>query len=137
MDGGVFGLLGLISLHRGAVEYDLRQRFQIGLRDVGDRVTLSEVARLVVILRSDPSSAIAAALEGWDYPISREALLIADLYDLTVLANSDSKKGRPKPHPGRPFKSDDHRERKYGDTGGRTRAEVVEILNALGHSLPV
>ena len=137
MDGGIFGLLGLISLHRGAVEYDLRARFGIGLRDVGETVTLSEMARLVVILRADPSSAIASALEGWDYPISREALAILDLYDVTVLANSDTKKGRPKPHGGRPFKLNDRQERKFGDTGGRTRAEVAEILNRLGHNIPV
>ena len=137
MDGGIFGLLGLIRLHRGAVEYDLRARFGLGLRDVGQRVTLSEVARLVVILRADPSSAIAAALEGWDYPISREALILLDHYDLDVRINSDSKKGRPKPHPGRPFKLDDRQERRYGNTGGRSREEVVKILNSMGHSLPV
>ena len=137
MDGGIFGLLGLIRDHRGAVEYDLRHRFGLGLRDVGGTVTLSEVARLVVILRADPSSAIAAALEGWDFPISREALAIYDLYDLTVLANSDTKKGKPKPRPGRPFPMTDRQERKWGNTGGRTREEVVAILNGLGHNLPV
>lgn len=98
---------------------------------------MSEVARLVVILRADPSSAIAAALEGWEFPISREALAIYDLYDLTVIANSDTKKGKPKPRPGRPFPMNDRQERKWGNTGGRTREEVVAILNGLGHNLPV
>lgn len=104
---------------------------------MGDRITLSELARLAVILRSDPSSAITAALEGWDYPIDRTTLAIYDLFDVTVMANSDSKKGRPEPHGGRPFRTDRRDVRKYGDTGGRSRAEVVAILNALGHSLPV
>lgn len=137
MDGGIFGLLGLIARHRGAVEYDLRQRFGLGLRDVGDRITLAEIARLAVILRRDPSSAVAAALEGWDYPISREALAILDLYDLTMAANSDGKKGTPKPHGGRPWPLDNKQERRWGNTGGRSREEVVAILNAHGHSLPV
>ena len=137
MDGGIFGLLGLIARHRGAVEYDLRARFGLGLRDVGDRVTIFEVARLVVILRNDPSSAIAAALEGWDYPISREALAILDLYDRFVEANSDPKKGRAKPHPARPMKVDDKQRQRIGNTGGRTRAEIVEILRGLGHNIPV
>ncbi|WP_051549262.1 hypothetical protein [Nocardioides sp. URHA0032] len=104
---------------------------------MGDRITLAEVARLAVILRRDPSSAVAAALEGWDYPISREALAILDLYDLTMAANNDSKKGRPKPHGGRPWPLDNKQERRWGNTGGRSREEVVAILNALGHSLPV
>jgi len=95
------------------------------------------VARLVVICRSDPSSAIAAALEGWDYPISREALAILDLFDLTVAANSDPKKPRPAPHSGRPYKPDDKTRQRFGDTGGRSRDEVVAILNGLGHNLPV
>ena len=60
-----------------------------------------------------------------------------DLFDVTVMANTDSKNGRPKPHNGRPFTIEDRERKRYGNTGGRTRAEVVEILNALGHSLPV
>lgn len=136
MDGGVFGLLRLIALHRGAVEYDLRQRFRIGLRDIGDTVTLFEVARLVVILRKDPSSAIASTLEGWEYPVSREALILMDHYDLDRALNHDPKKGKADRYP-RPYEVDDRQRRKYGNTGGRTRAEIVEILNGMGHNLPV
>lgn len=137
MAGGIFGLLGLIRDHRGAVEYDLRHRFGLGLRDVGDTIALSEMGRLVRILRSDPSSAIAAALEGWDFPISREALIFMDLFDVTVMANSDSKKGKPKPHGGRPYKIERANVQKFGDRAGRTDAEVKEILNSLGHNIPV
>lgn len=137
MDGGIFGLLGLIAAHRGAVEYDLRHRFGLGLRDVGDRATLAEVARLVVILRSDPSSAISAALEGWDFPIDRTALILMDLFDVEVMSNSDPKKGKPKPHPGRPYKIDDRKRQRIGDTGGRSPEEIASILRGLGHNLPV
>ena len=90
------------------------------------------------ILRNDPSSQIAAAIEGWDHPITREALALFDVYDVTVAANSDKRK-RPKPHPGRPFKLNaaTQGERQRGDAGGRSREEVIRILNSLGHNLPV
>lgn len=100
-------------------------------------MTWGEAIRLAGVLTRDPSSAIAAALAGWAYPITHEALALYDLFDVTVIANSDSKKGRPKPHAGRPFKMDDRSKQKYGNTGGRSRAEVVEILNSMGHNLPV
>lgn len=111
MDGGIWGLLVLARDHRGAVEYDLSTRFPSrcprGLRSVGDTITLTELARLVAILRNDPSSAIVAALSGWEYPMSREALVLADLFDLThsmAWAQGGGKGSRPKPYP-RPFSS--------------------------------
>lgn len=134
MDGGIFGLLELIREHRGAVEYDLRQRFGLSLRDVGREVSLWEIARLVVIVRQDPSSAIAAAMEGWTHPVSREALILMDLFDLELTINS---KRKPKPHPGRPWTQDGPTRERKGNVAGRSRAEVVEILNAHGHQLPV
>ena len=130
MAGGTAGLLGLIKRDRGAVEYDLRQRFGLGLRDVGERITLAELARLVAILRNDPSSMIAASIEGWNYPMSREAAIFADLYDLQY-AKTGAKKRIQYP---RPWKRDKNTQR-YGNTGGRTRAEVIAILNAHGHAL--
>lgn len=100
-----------------------------GLRSVGETITLWELARLVRILRSDPSSALTAALEGWDFPISREALALYDLFDLTVAANTDSKKGKPPPHPGRPFTIDEtSSSRSRGDAAGRSPEQVMTIL---------
>jgi hypothetical protein len=46
-------------------------------------------------LASDPSSRIAAALNGWDYPLSREALILADLFDATAAVHFK----KPKPYP--------------------------------------
>lgn len=60
-----------------------------------------------------------------------------DLYDLTALVNSDPKKGRPKPHTARPYKTETRSQQHIGDMGNRTRAEVVEILRGLGHNIPV
>lgn len=59
-----------------------------------------EAWRLTQKLASDPSSWLAAALNDWPYPLSREAMVTADLYDLQHQAKS---KRRPKPHPIRPW----------------------------------
>lgn len=96
-----------------------------------------EALRLVRLLRKDTTSQFAASMEGWDFPVDRGTLATLDVYDLTVAANSDPKKGRLDPHPGRPYKLTDPRKReKYGDTAGRSNAEVISILKKLGHNLP-
>lgn len=99
---------------------------------MGDTVTLLELARMVVILRKDPSSQTAAAMEGWGHPLSREGWMLADLIDTTGAASAGKKW---KTYEGRPLKPKDGR-KKWGNTGGRTRPEVVAILNARGHNLP-
>lgn len=139
MDGGIFGLLGLIAQHRGAVEYDWRTRFRCGLSVIGDGMSLPEAARLALILRSDPSSMIAAAMEGWEYPVSRAEIIALDTYDLTLQLNWDRKKNGPAPlHHLRPGKPQDDRQRtRRGDTKGRTTAEVIAILRHHGHGVPV
>ena len=100
-------------------------------------MTFGEALRLVKLLRADTTSQIAAACEGWDFPTTREHLAILDLFDITMLVNSDTKKGRPKPHNGRPKEIESRDVKRYGNTGGRTREQVVKILNDMGHSLPV
>lgn len=96
-----------------------------------------EAIRLIRLLRKDTTSQFAAALEGWEFPIDRGTLATLDLFDLTVLANSDRKKGKPTPHPMRPYKTDTRDRQRIGNPGNRTRAEVVEILRGLGHNIPV
>lgn len=85
-----------------------------------------EAIRLLSILRADPSSMTAASFEGWDYPITQETIVLADIFDLEHLVNSDPKRPRPKPHSIRPFKMVD--QKKYGNTAGRSDAEVRAIL---------
>ena len=88
-----------------------------------------EAVRLVSILRADPSSMLAAAMEGWAYPFSRTEALLADLYDLEY-AKAGVK--RPKPYP-RPYKAVKQSTRR-GDVAGRTNAEVIDILRGRGES---
>ena len=132
MDGGIVGLLGLITDHRGAVEYDFRARFGFGLSEVGARITITEAARLAYRLERDPSSWTFAASQGWTYPLDRDALLLADLLDRFTQVNFK----KPKPYP-RPWDTGGPKVQRHGNVGKRTRAEVIEILNAHGHSLPV
>lgn len=133
--GGIFGLLDLIEEHRGAVEYDWRTRFHLPASSIGHECGWGEALRLAQILRADPSSMIAAALEGWDHPISRESLILMDQFDLDVRVATGGK-GNPKPHPMRPGKQDDRTRERKGNVAGRSRAEVIAILNAHGHNLP-
>lgn len=137
MDGGIFRLLRVVAQHRGAVEYDLRFRFRLGLRDVGHTVSIFEVARLMAIVQADPSSATAAAVEGWTHPISREALILMDIFDLDMAAATGGK-GKQKPHPGRPFPQGKVTTGdRVGDPGTRTREDLVAHFRKLGHNLPV
>lgn len=130
--GGILGLLDLIEEHRGAVEYDWRSRFGLGLAaSVPSVVGWGEAVRLVRVLASDPSSQLAAALQGWAYPLERTGWMLADLIDVQI-AKSGAKRATPYPRP-----TPSRRRQKWGDTGGRSRAEVVSILNQLGHTLPV
>lgn len=91
---------------------------------IGVEMPWDEAVRLGAILRADPSSMLAAALEGWDHPISREALVLMDLFDLEHTVNT---KKPPKPHPGRPWK-DQGKKQRMGNVGRRTPEQVRELL---------
>lgn len=129
MDGKSWGLLGVLRDYRGAVEYDISTRFPgrcpRGLRSVGDTITLAEMARLVEILRSDPSSALASAVEGWDHPVSREAAVLMDLWDLTAAATGAKKPPRYE----RPWKEIGQRAH-VGDAAGVSTTDAKARLAA-------
>lgn len=109
----------------------------MGMDRVPSEMSWSEAFRLIKILRDDPSSALASALAGWDYPISREALLLADQFDLLHQANSDPKKSKPKPHPMRPWKQSKGREtERRGSKIELTPQEVAAALRQAGHTKP-
>lgn len=60
-----------------------------------------EALSLTRTLRSDPTSQVAVALEGLEYPWSREANILADLFDLVKSALSQ--KGKPTESYPRPY----------------------------------
>jgi hypothetical protein len=109
--GGTRKLVDLIDEHRTAFDYDWRTRFHLGVDDIPATVGWDEAWRLFTVLALDPSSQIAAALAGWQQPVSREDLTIRDLFDLQHKAQSSR---RPKPYP-RPW--DKVERRKFGGPG--------------------
>jgi hypothetical protein len=86
-------------------------------------MTWGEAWRVYTLLRADPSSAIAAAEEGWPYPVSREAIILADLYDLThgIAANGKSVKPYPRPWP-------DVNKTTLGGGSGLSQEKVLALL---------
>lgn len=93
-------------------------------------MSFGEARRLTHLLSRDPSSALCAAVQGWDAAVTPEWLLLADLYDLTHRVAA-AKPQHVKPYP-RPFP--DPNKRRRGRTT-RTRAEVISILRDHGHSI--
>lgn len=96
-------------------------------------MTWGEAIRLVQVLQRDPSSQIAAALQGWEFPFDRTTAALLDLYDLEHAKASK----KSKPHPGRPFdlKGSAKTTRK-GNAAGRTREQILSILARFGHTTP-
>lgn len=88
-----------------------------------------EAIRLFQILQNDPSAQIGAALQGWDFPFDRVTAAVLDLFDLEHAKAAK----RPKPHPGRPFALKGSTTRRKGNAGGRTRAQVLDVLRRFGH----
>lgn len=85
-----------MATHAAEFAYDFRSRFNIGLNEVGDRITYLEAIYLLSIVLRDTSSWLQAAESGWDYPVSREWIASSHIYDLLAAVNS---KKKPKPYP--------------------------------------
>lgn len=84
---------------------------------------MEELVELVRDLTHDPSSRLHAALAGWEFPVTREWMALADLFDMQLASKS---KRKPKPYP-RPF---DKTKSRIGGTKrvSRTPAELRAIL---------
>ena len=88
-----------------------------------------EAYRLTTALSRDTTSQVAVALAGWDYPISREAIVLMDLYDLQ---HQSKAKRKPKPYP-RPWP--DRERRTFGRTS-MSREELRAILDKRRSPVP-
>jgi|GEM_PF-4095181 len=69
-----------------------------------------EACALTRVLSRDPSSWLCAAAQGWEYPLTREGLALADLYDLQHRTKAKNPRSV-KPYP-RPFS--DKEKKRYG-----------------------
>lgn len=67
---------------------------------------------------------LAASIEGWSHPISREAIIALDHFDAFARVNS---KKPPKQHWLRPGANGQKRER-HGNRAGRSNAQVLALV---------
>lgn len=99
----------------------------MSVESIGTEMPWDEAVRLARWLRGDPSSAIATAAEGWEYPLSRLEAMIADLWDLEYMKASSKK---PIKYP-RPYKTNQEKVRR-GNAAGRTPEQVHSALRQIG-----
>lgn len=93
-------------------------------------MTYGEAIRLSRQMATDPASHIYAAVNNWPYPMSREALVLADLFDAFAVANS---KRRPEPYP-RPWRA--RQKRKLGTPVSIAQYRRIKAAAAAGESRP-
>lgn len=97
-------------------------------------MSYGEAWRLLAILQSDPSSYVAAALAGWEYPVSREDLVTRDLYDLThqlAWQQAGGKGKKPEAYP-RPWPKVTKTTTK--PSADLTQDEIIAALRMAGHT---
>jgi hypothetical protein len=96
-----------------------------------------EALRITKQLSIDPSSHVAAAVSGWDHPITHDAIVLMSLFDLQhqiAWAQSGRKGPRPKPYP-RPWSSNTTKRAK--PDARLTQSEIIAALRAAGHYGPL
>ena len=96
--GGSLRLRRLISDYPAELASDFRAFYHFGIDDIGKTVSLLEATLLVRMLLRMPESALQAKIAGWDYPITREWVVMAHLWELTAQINS-KRKVKPYPNP--------------------------------------
>lgn len=136
--GGSIWLRELIETYPAELAVDFRSLFNISITDVGDTVSYKEAIYLISGLSDNPRSWFFCKLNQWDYPVTLEYLAILNLLDSFIMANSDPKKKKNKPHP-RPYdnkklnnksKNIEDDEAKIG-TATRPREDVIALLNKM------
>ena len=93
-----------------------------------EAMTFGEAWRLTEIVLADPSTQVAAAVAGWDYPLSRGDITMRDLYDLQ---HTSKAKRKPKPYP-RPWP--DRVKTTLKPSPDLTQDEIIAALRFAGHA---
>lgn len=119
--GGIEGLRELAESYPDELVWELH-KLGIDVEDIGEAVDHVKVDRLLRVATREPSSPLYAAMNGWDFPVSREWIAQADMLDAFLQANSGRRK--PKPYP-RPWK--DNNTNRLGKTT-LTPAEARAVL---------
>jgi hypothetical protein len=104
--------------------------------DIGTRrMSWGEALRLLRELAADPSSHVAASIGGWERPVSYEAIVAMNTFDLMhmVAWGQGGRKGaKPKPYP-RPWPSMTKKVMKPTVS----QDEVIAALQFAGHTAPI
>ncbi len=124
-------LVGLLAAHPDEFSYDWRTRFSLPVAAIFDgRMSWTEAVSLTKVLLGDPSSRVGAAVQEWDYPVTKESAILMDTLDVLMLANTpDKQRHKLKPY-SRPWKQADE---------SRSAAPAVDqetvrrVLTARGH----
>lgn len=85
--GGILGLCRLLDEHRSEAAADFRAIYGVSLWGV----PIVEAFHLTRQLMRDPSSRLQAAAAGWGHPVSREWIVLSDLFDLQHVSKSKRK----------------------------------------------
>jgi hypothetical protein len=126
--GGILKLKELIFEHGTAFAYDFRSKFGVSYLEIGYSVSWLEALRLTAGLMQDTDSKVQAAVNKWDYPIRREFMVLANIYDLLAAVNS---KKKPKPYP---MPWPDPNKQKIGSTKIQPRKTIIDKLDRMNPS---
>lgn len=122
--GGSLKVLEFIQDHPIQIAYDFRHRFNLSIDDIGGNVTLYETALLISALLQETDSHLQAAVNDWKFPVSREWILLRDVYDAFAQANFK----KPGPYP-TPWLAENTK--KIGSNKQQSRADVLARLNQM------
>lgn len=122
--GGILRVLELAEAHPAEIRADFRTQYNCSFDDVGVTVTWLETIYLVSMLMKNPQSWLQAAFNGWKYPVDHNYMVLAELFDLTMRANS---KNKPKPMP-RPWP--DSNSQRVGKTA-HSRESILRNLERM------
>lgn len=123
--GGILWLLEVAESHPQEIYADFRSLYNISFEDVGKTISWKEAIYLTSILLINPESWLQKAKNGWKHPASYEWMMLADLIDVTIRANS-KKKTKPvqRPWP-------DPNQSKIGGNKKQSRADVLKKLKRM------
>lgn len=100
----------------------------MSIDDIGESMTFGEAKDLTEVLHQDPSSWVFAARASWDNPVSREFLVLADIFDAFAKANFK----RPDPYP-RPTPDKARTVERLGER--IAPADIAEVLRGFGREV--
>lgn len=95
-------MLDVVRRYPAEIQYEWQTRFGLSISSLTDgTMGWDEAYDLLNVIATDTGSVLRARMAGWDYPFSTDSRILADLYDVTLAANSkrrSKKKNWPRPY---------------------------------------